>query len=133
MKEKDLIPWVSILNTECFGTGDDYSSEEGILRLLHLEDGELLVHYDDEKPIGYYLIADRVGHIEGIRMGVTREYRRKGIGTILVQMALDASKAHGKPFKTYTSKSNTESANLHLKSGMRLEFIDDWIRLIWNP
>ena len=130
MKEKDLIPWISVLNTECFGTGDDYSSEGEILKLLHLEDGQYLIHYDDDTPVGYYLVADREGHIEGIRMGVKKSHRGLGIGSSLVKRAIEFSRIANKPFKTYTSKSNVLSANLHLRAGMRIEFIDDWIRLI---
>jgi GNAT superfamily N-acetyltransferase len=54
--------------------------------------GNFWIAWMDDQPIGYVGAQDKGDHIELRRMYVRAEYRRRGIGTLLVQALIEHSK-----------------------------------------
>ena len=120
---------LSLLGSECFGASDDYTPIENITHLLMYSGGGYLLHKSKGIPAGYLLYLEHGDHIEGVRMGVSAPFRRHGLAIKLIKDAIKIAHAKKKPFKTYTSFSNIGSLNAHIKSGMIIDFIDEWIHV----
>lgn len=120
-----LVERIAELNRQGFGSVDWYSQPENIAKFLSEHQNSVLVHRQDNKVTGYYLLTIKGKVLDGVRLAVSARQRNKKIGTKLIRRALRAAKAAGRVFTTYTRRDNLGSFNLHMRLGMRLIRVDD--------
>ena len=88
---------------------------------------KLLTEKISGKIAGYIIYRDEGTHIEGLRSGVIRTYRGKGISKKLYKRISALAKRRGKQYQTYCHIKNYASLNSHIKSGMKLyRFKNPW-------
>lgn len=129
---KTEIDRILLIGCECFGASDEYSELSTLSEFLAYQGGKYLVHKVNGVIAGYLLYLEHKDHIEGIRIGVSAPYRRRGISTKLIRKIIRLSHEKGKPFRTYTSSNNLESLNAHIKAGMFITKIDEFVLISSN-
>lgn len=118
-----IVKQLAALNRGCFGAEDSYSDSAFLQSFLD-DGGEYVVKKDGSDVLGYYLFKESHDKIEGVRLGVAKAARGRGLGLRLVRRVMRAAKARGKVFETYTSTDNTTSFNLHVAAGARLKRVE---------
>lgn len=118
-----MLTAVEKLHTECFGQRDYYATvgkfkHELSLNLLC----RLFVATYNGDVVGYLLVGvlPQFNQLRGERLGVSRKWRRRGLGRTLVMRALEYSHAEDMQYCTYVSIENTASMRLHLNCGLQI-------------
>lgn len=83
---------------------------------------EALVERDETGEIIAYLVFgyNPESVIEGLRSGVMRAHRGKGLSTKLYKRLIKIAKKRGVKYQSYTHFTNYKSINSHLRAGMRI-------------
>ena len=122
---KASVEQVAALVAKDFGKDDAYANPD-LLRQV-----KWIVAYKDGELAGYLLYWPYETHTEGLRMGVVKHHRRKGIAVRLIKRIIKIGKDTGLPYKTYAAIQNTNSINAHIKAGMLATKIDEyWFYMI---
>lgn len=105
------------LNSQCFGEDDEFSSAERIGQ--HIKSGgKCFVSRCDGQIVAYNLLINGGPFYQGLRVGVHRNYRRRGLGLGLVRRSIAYARRQGKSYRTYVLSSNPSSLNVHFRAGM---------------
>ena len=110
---------VRALNAQCFGATDEFSNLARLRDVVRRPGSILLLSRRDGRIVGYNLITDRGRYLEGLRIGVHRDYRRAGIAAALLKRSIRAARERGKSYRAYVLASNVPSVNLHVRAGLR--------------
>lgn len=116
----ELVERLVELNTQAFGSTDDYSQPQYLEKFIKERKNTCLLHTYRKKIIGYYLLLHDRKALYGERLAVDEKYRNKKAGTKLIRKAFREAQRRRKPFITYTHRDNLGSLNLHLRLGMKL-------------
>lgn len=105
-----------------FGEADHYANETAV------EACEALVERDEEGVIIAYLLYEDDGKaLHGQRSGVQSAWRGKGLGMKLYKRMVKMAKRRGRTYQTYTGLNNVTSVNAHVRAGMRVTRISDFV------
>jgi GNAT superfamily N-acetyltransferase len=118
-----LLTAVEKLHTECFGQQDYYATVGKFKHELSLNIlGRLFVAMYNGAVVGYLLVGvqPQFGQLRGERLGISRKWRRKGLGRALVMRALEYSHKEDMQYRTYVAIENTASVRLHLNCGLQI-------------
>jgi len=117
---------IAQLNRCCFGSDDDYSTEEAVERFL-AAGGEVTFASINRKPVAYLLYKQRgngEGCIFGFRVGVLTDYRRQRLGLRLTRRVIAKARKLGLTYKTYVLVEKIASLNMHTRAGMKVSRIE---------
>lgn len=107
------------LNAQCFGEADEFSSVERLRDVLSRPLSRLFISRADGQIVGYNLVAARgAQYLEGLRIGVHRDYRRRGIASRLLRRSIQYARQLCKGYTAYVLSSNPASFNAHVRAGM---------------
>lgn len=106
-----------------FSKSDHYATVEGMAL------AETLVIRDGGQIVAYLMYEEESTAFVGVRSGVRRSHRGQGLGLKLYRTMVRKAKRAGKTYKTYCSLSNVTSLNAHVRAGMRVERISDFVYL----
>lgn len=73
--------------------------------------------YRDDKLVGYLVVTHGGGDAELLNIVVAQSYQRKGIGSCLLQHAINCVKAHADMLFLEVRKSNRKAIELYAKEG----------------
>lgn len=103
-----------------FGKRDEYANFD------HTDTSEgkfeALVERDETGEVIAYIVYqyNPESCIEGLRSGVMRNHRGKGLSKKLYKRLLQIARKRGVPYRSYTHFTNHKSINSHLAAGMRI-------------
>lgn len=107
-----------------FGESDHYARVENVKECS----GHIVLRGAETGAIEGYLIYEDDGRIlHGVRSGLIRSERGKGLSLKLYKKMIAFAKRSKKPYQTYTSKDNLHSINSHVRAGMRIVRISDFV------
>ena len=78
---------LAILHRACFP--DDPWEAGALARILALSGGFGWVVWEEEEPAGFILVRDLGNECEVLSLGVTPQWRRRGLGQALLQQAIE--------------------------------------------
>jgi GNAT superfamily N-acetyltransferase len=112
------------LVTHHFGKDDYYADPKNIA-----ETKGLVIRDEDGVIIAYLLYEEDGVGFHGVRSGVVSTERGKGLGVKIYKRMVAKAKKAGVVYDTYCSRDNVASLNSHVKAGMRVTRISDFVHL----
>ena len=89
----------------------------------YIDKGGRVFTIERKGKIAAYAIVRKTDSLyELMLVGVVKEYRRKGLGKIIVKKVLNWVESKGGFFSTYASIYNTPSINLLIQCGLKVEY-----------
>lgn len=121
------------MNALCFkGSDDYYSCSEHLKKCVDDRMHIFTVkHYGE--IAGYIMCNEYDKHLEIIRRGVLKQFRRLGLGIRLAKKTMKLSNDLGKNIYTYVGTNNIPSLNSNIKCGYTIRFIQDcWVHIVYR-
>jgi predicted GNAT family acetyltransferase len=106
-----------------FGETDHYAQRAAVEECT----GYLVERDEDGKVLAYLIYEDDGRALHGQRSGVMSTERGKGLGLKLYKRMVKLAKKKGRAYQTYTSLNNVTSVNAHVRAGMRVTRISDFV------
>ncbi|MBE5821523.1 MAG: ribosomal-protein-alanine N-acetyltransferase [Clostridiales bacterium] len=86
--------------------------------VINLDNTYLILCFNNELIIGYICFSNLIDEMEILNISVNTEYRKKGIGYKLIELAFDFSKNNNcKTCMLEVNVNNTKAINLYTKLG----------------